>query len=297
MLGISAEEGLETVTGTQSETEAVKTSEAATGTESTVTTETDTTTETDAEIEDDTEKEAGTEEETTKEETELTVELSFFYAEKEYTATVKLQEELTAEAAAGELEYCQSQYDPKKTVTLIAEKSADCIIGDFPAMTSYQIEDENYVLYNGGKILIPAGKTLSLDLSKTELKEDFTITTANGKAHTMKYIPLPKLSEETFPLVIGAEGYVFAESEKWGAIAPEFFFEQLSVGEETAWNAVECFSIEENEEGKLQMLPEGAEAGTYRVKILWKENEVKLYEKEIPFFIQYESVDQGGSGQ
>ena len=98
-------------------------------------------------------------------------------------------------------------------------------------------------------------------------------------------------------MVIGAEGYFFAESEKWGAIAPEFFFEQLNVGEEITWNAVECFSVEENEEGKLQMLPKEAEAGTYRVKILWKENEVILYEKEIPFFIQYKSVDQGGSRQ
>lgn len=253
--------------------------------------ETQTTTETDAEPETEPEAEKTAE----QEDDTLYAEVSFTYGGQTLSATFVVAGE--DETATGELAYCASQYDPMGNITVVGDAETDCIISEFPAMTGYRFDDEYYLLYDGGSIQIPAGKEVRISLPTMEKNEDLTITTANGTVHTVTYIEQPELSEDIFPLVIDGEGITLPIT-KWGEITPVVRVEHLTMeNEELVWKTSQSVTAELNEKGKLEIEPETAEAGTYRMNVSWSENEVTLYEMEIPFFIQYHSAAQGGSGQ
>lgn len=280
---------------TETDTEPIMKPETETDTESVTDpvteNETQTTTETDAEQE--TEPEA--EETAEQEDDTLYAEVSFTYGGQTLSATFVVADE--DETATGELAYCTGQYDPAGSIVVVGDAETDCTISEFPAMTGYRFDEESYLLYDGGSIQIPAGKEVRIFLPEMEKKEDFTITTANGTVHTVKYIEHPELSEDIFPLVIDGKGITLPIT-KWGAIAPVVRVEHLTMeNEELVWKTSQSVTAELNEKGKLEIEPETAEAGTYRMNVSWSENEVTLYEMEIPFFIQYHSAAQGGSGQ
>lgn len=240
----------------------------------------------------------GSETEDDKEGQELTSKVMFTYDEMTYSATIKLVDNEKNEDKTGDLSFCQSQYHPTKLITMIGGNESDCEISGFPAMTKYILEDQTYVLYSGGSITIPTGKEIKIDLSEAKVKEDLLLTAGSGKTYTIKYAELPQITKATFPTVIGEEGAILTEYEKWGIIEPVIRIEHLIIKDENpAWEAVENIKVEKNDKGKLQIMPNQAEAGTYRAVVLWNESEITLEQMEIPFFVQYTSVDQGGIGQ
>ena len=252
-----------------------------------------TVTETGSETEETQDTEIETETET------LSVEVTFTYQEQSFSATFIIEEAVqTADLAAGELAFCPSQYHPTKEFEISNAAEQECTLSGFPAMTRYTLEEQTNVLYTGGNICIPAGKSIIVDLSMTGMKEDLLITTDGEKSYTLKYVELPELSEELLPLIVNEEGKELPISQKWGTIDASVRIEHLTEGEEApVWEATEIVLVDKSENNLLKIEPNGAVAGTYRAIVSWIENERTLYEMEIPFFIQYESVSQGGIGQ
>lgn len=252
-----------------------------------------TVTETGSETEETQDTEIETETET------LSVEVTFTYQEQSFSATFIIEEAVqTADLTAGELAFCPSQYHPTKEFEISNAAEQECTLSGFPAMTRYTLEEQTNVLYTGGNICIPAGKSIIVDLSMTGIKEDLLITTDGEKSYTLKYVELPELSEELLPLIVNEEGKELPISGKWGTIDASVRIEHLTEGEEApVWEATEIVLVDKSENDLLEIEPNGAVAGTYRAIVSWIENERTLYEMEIPFFIQYESVSQGGIGQ
>lgn len=238
-------------------------------------------------------------EEAETEEACLLTEVVMTVGEQEFSVEIEIKETLqSVDDISGELEFCQSQYDPNESVKVINGKEEVCVLYGFPEMTRYRIEDKNYLLYSEGMIIIPAGKEVSFDLSKTGVEKDLTVTTTTGKIYTLKYEKLPKLAQTVSPMIVNEEGISLTLTKSWGKAEPVLKIENLTVTEgQAAWTTVETISAVYNEDGKLQITPDGAEAGTYRATVSWIENEVILYELEIPFFVQYQSGNWGGTGQ
>ena len=87
-------------------------------------------------------------------------------------------------------------------------------------------------------------------------------------------------------------------SYKWGTLEPIISIEQLVLNEgDLIWKSVENMTHGVDDSGYVKIIPKEPEAGTYRIKIIWSDNEMILYQKEIPFFIQYGAINQGGNGQ
>ncbi|MBO5068753.1 MAG: hypothetical protein J6C37_00070 [Roseburia sp.] len=287
---LEAENGTETETGT--------TSEAGTEPEAGNGTETETETETKVKNEQKTAANIGAESESESDSKSLSAEATIELGERTFSASLIIDTEIENETkATGDLQYYPSQYHPEEIVKLVNGQDTDCELGKFPAMTKCVIENHTYLLYDGGSITIPAGKEAEIDLSQTELMEDFSLTTGEGKTYTMKYVELPQISEEDLPLVVGGEGRMLPISYKWGELEPTITIEHLTVGdEEPIWAAAENVIVMK-ESDVLTLIPNNAKAGTYRAIVSWIENDITLYQIEISFFIQYEREGQGGTGQ
>ena len=229
----------------------------------------------------------------------LTVEVTFQVGEKILsTKIVILNPVALASDFTGELQYCPSQYYPTEKIKLIGAADTECILSGFPEMTQYTIEGQSYLLYSSGYITVPAGKEVEVDLSMTEWEEDIILQTGGEAVYTIKYVELPEILEAVTPLIVNEEGNTIAITKTWGTIEPTITIEHLTVSEEeTAWETNEIVTAQVDDEGKIHLMPNQTMAGTYRIIVSWIENENTLYQMEIPFFIQYKSVIQGGTGQ
>ena len=226
----------------------------------------------------------------------LSAEVILTIGEKIYSATILINEESEEETAIGELQFCPSQYHPTGVLEFVNNQEIETVIGEFPAMTKYTVSEEEYLLYSGGNIKLSPGARLRVDVSYTELKEDFTFYSGAGTSYTIAYTDVPHDFKELYPLIIDGNGKILPVNYQWGTMTPIVRVEQLTVGKDgLEWKAVETITCKENDDGKLQIVPNKPEAGTYRIEILWVENEITLYRLEIPFYVQYGSVDQGGT--
>ena len=195
-----------------------------------------------------------------------------------------------------ELAFCPSQYHPTEKIPVINGQEQDCELSGFPPMTRYTLEEQNYLLYHGGSITVPAGKAIQIDLGLTGCQENLTLSSGSGSTYSVTYVEIPWLSEESFPLIVGAEKKELSIALTWGALEPvitvEHLTEDLTATGDTdlTWKQVETVTFEAGIDDKLQIVAGQAEAGTYRAIVSWIENEITLYQMEIPFFIQYKVV-------
>ncbi len=244
----------------------------------------------------DPETEATTEEENI-EDTPLTAEIELVVGEKVFSATFVINEESEEEEILGDLQYCPSQYHPTGVIELINNQETETVIGKFPAMTSYIIDREKFLLYDGGNIKLSAGAKIKLDFSNTELAQDLAFCSGGGTDYTITYTDTPYKTNTAQLLIIQEKEKSLPVSYKWGAIEPIVIIEQLTVeDDELKWIAVETITHSQDENGNIKVIPNYPEAGTYRVKALWIESEITLYQVEISFYVQYGSADQGGNG-
>lgn len=217
---------------------------------------------------------------------------------KTFSAVFVVNENDTDENAIGELQYCPNQYHPTGQVCLINNKEMETIVGDFPAMTKYTVGEDSYLLYDGGKVRIPAGGKLELDLSGTQLEKELEFYSFAGTAYSVKHVEKPDKLDNTPMIIVDGTEKTLPVSYRWGEIIPVITIEHLTVSKEgLKWNTVESIICKEDSSGKIQMIPKSPEAGTYRIKVLWNENEISLYHLNIPFYVQCASGDQGGTGQ
>lgn len=201
------------------------------------------------------------------------------------------EETAAEEITNGELIFWPSQYYPTEQILVINGDEQDCVLGGFPAMTRYTLDEQTYLLYQGGSIILPAGKTIQIDLSLTNFKEDLVLTSGKDTAHTIKYVELPQISQESFPLIIATETETIPFNCIWGELEPVIKAEHLvEDGEALIWKEIENITFEPDENGRLRVMSDQAKAGTYRITVSWIENEITLYQMEIPFFIQYRVV-------
>ncbi len=195
-----------------------------------------------------------------------------------------------------ELAFCPSQYHPTEKIPVINGQEEDCELSGFPPMTRYTLEEQNYLLYHGGSITVPAGKAIQIDLGLTGCQENLTLSSGSGRTYTVTYAEVPRLSENNFPLIVGAEKKELPIALTWGTLEPvitvEHLTEALTATGDTdlIWKQVETVTFEAGVDDKLQIVAGQAEAGTYRAIVSWIENEIILYQMEIPFFIQYKVV-------
>ena len=218
--------------------------------------------------------------------------------EKTFSAVFVVNENDTDENAAGELQYCPSQYHPTGQISLLNNQDMDTIVGEFPAMTKYTVDEVCYLLYDGGTVRIPAGEKLELDLSGTQREKDLEFHSYAGTAYSIKYVENPNKLDNTTMIIVDGTEKTIPVSYRWGEIVPVITIEHLTVSKEgLKWNTVESITCKEDSSGKIQIIPKNPEAGTYRIKVLWNENEISLYQLNIPFYVQCASGDQGGTGQ
>ncbi len=195
-----------------------------------------------------------------------------------------------------ELAFCPSQYYPTEKIPVINGQEQDCELSGFPPMTRYTLEEQNYLLYHGGTITVPAGKAIQIDLVLTGCQENLTLSSGSGSTYTVTYAEVPRLSENSFPLIAGAEKKELPIALTWGTLEPVITVEHLTevltaTGDtDLIWKQVETVTFEAGIDDKLQIVAGQAEAGTYRAIVSWIENEITLYQMEIPFFIQYKVV-------
>ena len=232
-----------------------------------------------------------------EEEKSLSAEITLILGERVYSATIYINEEIEDQTAMGELQYCPSQYHPTGVLEFVNNHETETILGVFPAMTKYTIAENEYLLYSGGNIKLLPGERVKVDLSYTDLKEDLILSSGAGTSYMIAYTDVPHDFKDLSPIMIDSKGRTLPIVYQWGEIAPVVRVEQLITGKDgLQWNAVETITYKENDDGKLQIVPNKPEAGTYRIEIIWLENEITLYRLEIPFYVQYGSVDQGGIG-
>lgn len=228
----------------------------------------------------------------------LTVGVMLTLGEKTFSATFVINENNIDENAVGELKYCPVQYHPTVPITLTNNQDTDTILGDFPPMTKYTVGETSCILYDGGTVKIPAGEKLKLDLSSTQMKKDLEFYSFAGAAYTVKYEESPYEADNTTMIIVDGIDNTLPVSYQWGEITPVITTEHLTAGKEgLKWNIVDEVTYKEDNSGKIQMILKSPEAGTYRMKALWNEDEITLYQLELPFYVQCGSADQGGTGQ
>lgn len=228
----------------------------------------------------------------------LKVEVRLLIGEIEFAATFVIDETVVPETAAGELKSFPSQYHPESVVQLTNNEETETVVDHLPPMTKYSMNEMQYILYDGGKVIIPAGMMLQIDLSQTQWEEDLILTSMNGTEYVMKYAQIPHESDNTQVFIVDGTEKILPVSYQWGDITPVITVEHLVVGKDgLKWNNAEAITYQENSEGKIQIFSNGSKAGTYRIKVLWNENEMTLYQFELPFYIQSGSGNQGGIGK
>jgi hypothetical protein len=232
---------------------------------------------------------------------------TFLYATIQVPAATKTTE------VTGSLAYCQTQYDPSQVIHLqtgsspcrIWYRTIDGTTTGFPPMTGYRVDGKTYLLYQGGSIDLPAGARVELDLSRTDIRQDFDITTKGTTSYRVTYAPLPEKTWGDVPLILGTESLTIPY--QWGSLTPRISIYQQVITEtqtdtgETVqivtWEGRDTVQAEIEDTGQIRLTSLEAEAGTYEMLILWIEGDTTLYETKIPFFIQYGGGEQGGTGQ
>lgn len=234
------------------------------------------------------------------------VKVTLSYGEKTLTADFKIPlVNQTDDDTSGELNIYPSLYTIEKPIVVKAGND-DCSLslgtGEFPAKTEYKIDNVNYLLYEGGQIYLKADEQAEIDLFDTGLNTAIEIVTNGGNKYPLNYVEVSTLPETELPVVIDTDGTVITVPYVWGDVNPTVKIYQLSSekSEETSvlkWTEVKTVNVKADASGGIKMVPNEAEAGSYKLSISWVENEITLHSMEIPFFIQYEDVYQGGTGQ
>lgn len=251
-----------------------------------------------AEPEDPTKTEEATEPEEPEKPEILYAEVKFSYGDQMISAKIVIDNS-TDHPITGDVAFCQSQYDPSEPIRIVGGED-QCVMGEFPAMTKYACGNENYLLYQGGRIAIPSGEELLIDLSMTEAaekKEDLSLRAGEDKVYTINYRKLPCLYQSQGPLIVDEEGKEILSDRIWGEAKAVMRIEHLTAqADGFGWEATDHM-MTVTDTNKLVLFPGEATAGTYRAVIQWKENEITIYETEIPFYVQYRNFDQGGTGK
>lgn len=226
----------------------------------------------------------------------ITVTVMLEIGEKQFFAKILLTSE---DAPQGTLKNCQSQYDPAEPLVLTASEDGDCTLQGFLEGTRYRIDGKEYLLYQEEFLTIPAGKEAKIDVSRTELgKEgkDLELRAEGENVYKITYQQLPRAAEGEFPLIVGTEGTELSLQRQWGNAKASVSIVQLVNGEEgAAWAEDTHVTAYYEKNDRIRLLPDNGPAGTYQMIVSWKENEIILYQKEIPFFIQYDSIVLGGT--
>lgn len=244
--------------------------------------------------------------ETVSRSTDTGVAVAVSYGEKTLTADFKIPlVNQTDDDTTGELSICPSLYTIEKPIVVKAGND-DCSINlgscSFPAKTEYKINDESYLLYEGGEIFLNANEQAEIDLSKTGLNTTIEIVSNGENKYPLNYVEVSKLPEAELPVVVDTNGTVISVPYVWGSISPTIKIYQLT-SEKTEeisvlkWTEVKTVNVTADASGGIKIVPNEAEAGSYKLSISWVENEITLHSMEIPFFVQYEAVNQGGTGQ
>ena len=202
--------------------------------------------------------------------------------------------------AQGGLAECQSQYHPSLPVYLTTGDGACellCAGGAFPRGTRYTYGGAAYLLYDGGPVDLPANTQVTLDLSGTDQAGGDLLLTAGAEEYSLAYLEPPELPQDERPILVGAEGLPLPVCYRWGRAEPSVTVEQLFTdGRAPVWTPVTTVAARESETGQMELFPEGAPAGTYRLAVSWVEKEHALCTLETQFFVQYEHANQGGTG-
>lgn len=232
--------------------------------------------------------------------------LKLNFGEKELSADflIPLTDKIDDDTA-GELSLCPSQYNTSNKITIKAGED-DCSItlgtASFPAKTEYIINNESYLLYEDGSIYLNANEQAEIDLSETSLNTAINIVTNGENTYQIEYVENPVINESEQPIITGSSGKTISVPYVWGKINPTIKCYQLtSEKKDNAsvlnWTEVTTINVTADASGGIKIVPANAAAGSYKLSISWVENDITLHSMEIPFFIQYESVNQGGTGQ
>lgn len=205
-------------------------------------------------------------------------------------------------SAVGALTSWPSQYHIAQPMRVSVGTTACELLyneGHFPAGTEYSCDGRSTLLYDGGVISLPADTDAYIDLSRTELTGDLIFQDRNSNTYNIVYAEYPTLSEDLFPRMLGTEILETEIPWLWGTQEPQFVIERLAVNEENeqVWEPVATITAQKTETGYVALEAKNALAGTYQLIVSWLDNEITLYQMEVPFFVQYESVGQGGTGQ
>jgi hypothetical protein len=212
------------------------------------------------------------------------------------TILVPLTQTDQTKEASGVLTQCPSVYCKDIPIPITAGDQ-DMVLrvnnGDFPAMTRYTIGDETTVLYDGGPIEIPANTSAVLDLSQTDFSGDLTL---NGWTLTETEDPTGPQSDTAYVLLDGE--LLLPTLYQWGNATAAMSFQRQVQNQDTGqwdWADVEETFTAEQAGENIRVTAQAAEPGTYRILLDYKENDVEIYQAEIPFFVQNSGLIAGGT--
>jgi hypothetical protein len=207
--------------------------------------------------------------------------------------------------SSGSLTYCQDFYSEGLPIYIETGENNTRLTyngKDFPAMTKYTYDGKTCILGVGGTIDLPqntvAAIYLSGDYMETDENEnkilDFNIHVGETEYHPVNYVDLP-VAETS--IVVGIDGELTTVPYKLGSITASYYVEHLVQDEYgLTWKQSNAVTVQAGT--YLNLTPANAQAGTYRLCVSYYDNyEREIYSLEIPFFVRYESADQGGTVQ
>lgn len=234
------------------------------------------------------------------EESEVTVNIECVYGSEKLSAVlvVPLVETTESNLAEGNLSKIQSQYNKALPINLTTgDKAVKLKLneGNFPSKTRYSVDGKSTILFDEGVIYLEADKDIKLDLSQTDISGDIVINTTESEYDLVDTALVLNADYKSFIIKGNLELPV---SYLWGSIEPEIKTEHLTVSEDKLiWAENKSVTCEKSTAGNILLKNNNAEAGTYKITVSWIENNVTLYEIEIPFFVRYDSAALGGTGQ
>lgn len=202
-------------------------------------------------------------------------------------------------AAGGALAQCPTVFHPTLPITVTTGEDPCCLGLDgepFPAMTRYTVEGTGYLLYHPGCLQLPANSQVQLWIPPGEAAQSITLTAGETKYPLSRLPEPPAKPQGNTPLVV-SQPYSLGVQGVWGEIQPQISVYRLeTTRENAAWQPSTDVVVKPDSQGILEIDPAEAPAGTYRVCIQWKEDDVLLYEIAEIFFIQNAYRNQGGTG-
>lgn len=231
----------------------------------------------------------------------VTVTVSLTCGEETVSATflIPVTEKTEEITASGALEKIQTQYNRQLPITIVSGTETTVLQlneGNFPAFTKYSVNGTTNVLYDGGVIELDGNTTAEIDLSETEVSGEININTTQ-QSYILKEVNTVVLNNDSQPFII-KDILELPVNYLWGQLEPVIKTEQLTVADnQMSWTETNSVTYEKSSSGNIQLKNNNAEAGTYMLTVLWIENEVILYQLEIPFFVRYDSAALGGTGQ